>query len=400
VKGLEEAPEVFEMNKNMTIEFNSAIQLNVLGLYPGDQPLIDILNRCSTAFGYRTFKERLLQPMIDVNAINKTYDDVDTLLDNSKYLIVRKHLSAIMDLERLKRKMKTNRMSPQDWVSFNDALISTKEIRSLLELPGDTDISLSDIDSVINQYIDIIDLEEAGKYNLTNLQDKSNCINFFKKGIYLDIDNLFDKYNKSYEIINATSEKITQIGDNDTTMCKIESNNRDGYYLIITKKRYETALKNKREFMNSFEKKLLSSSSTIYKLTNSAIIKESNNITEYSQQISQLVLNHYKEFVIKFIDDTVNIFDLIIKYLVRVDIAANSAKNAFDYCYTRPIIDCEATSGKSSFIEATNMRHPIIERIQDDFQYIGNNISLNQNGILLYGINASGKDPKTLFISS
>jgi len=37
------------------------------------------------------------------------------------------------------------------------------------------------------------------------------------------------------------------------------------------------------------------------------------------------------------------------------------------------------------------MRHPIIERIQDDFQYVGNNISLNQNGILLYGINASGK---------
>jgi DNA mismatch repair protein MutS len=393
VKGLEEAPEVFEMNKNMTIEFNSAIQLNVLGLYPGDQPLIDILNRCSTAFGYRTFKERLLQPMIDECAINRAYDDVDTLLKNNKYLIARKHLSSIMDLERLKRKMKTNRMAPQDWVSFNDSLLATKEIRKLLELSDNNNITIAegDIDSIISQFIDIIDLDEAGKYNLTNLQDKSSCINFFKKGIYLDIDALFDKYNKSYEIINAACENITQIGDNDTTACKVENNNRDGYYLTITKKRYETALKNKRDLMNSFEKKLLSSSSTTYKLTNATIIKESNNIAQYSQQISQMVLNHYKEFVINFIDATVDTFDLIIKYLIRVDIAANSAKNAYDYCYTRPIIDCEATAGKSSFIEAVDMRHPIIERIQDDFQYVGNNVSLNQNGILLYGINASGK---------
>jgi DNA mismatch repair protein MutS len=170
----------------------------------------------------------------------------------------------------------------------------------------------------------------------------------------------------------------------------VENNNRDGYYLTITKKRYENALKIKRDLMNSFEKKLLSSSSTTYKLTNPVIVKESNAIAEYSQQISTLVLKHYKEFVLGFGNAVANTYDLIVKYLVRVDIAANSAKNAFDYCYKRPIIGT-GTAGAASFIEATNMRHPIIERIQDDFQYVGNNISLNQNGILLYGINASGK---------
>ena len=390
VKGLEEVPDVFEMNKNMTIEFNSAIQLNVLGLYPGDQPLIEILNRCSTAFGYRAFKERLLQPMIDTERITQAYDDVDMLLKNNTYLIVRKHLSAIMDLERLKRKMKTNKMAPHDWVSFHDALLSTKEILNLTKT-NDFTFDDIDIDTVISRFINIIDLEEAGKYNLTNLQDKSTCINFFKRGIYTDIDSQYDKYNKSLGIINTTCEKITQIGDNDSTACKVENNNRDGYYLTITKKRYENALKNKKELMSTFEKKALSSSSTTYKLTNAAIIKESNAITEYSQQISQLVLAHYRAFVIQFIEDVADTYDAIVKFLVRVDIAANSAKNAFDYCYTRPVIDSNVTSGKSSFIESTNMRHPIIERIQDDFQYVGNNISLNQNGILLYGINASGK---------
>jgi hypothetical protein len=164
----------------------------VLGLYQGDQPLIDILNRCSTAFGYRTFKERLLQPMINVDDINKTYDDVDILLKDNRYLIVRKHLSAIMDLERLKRKMKTNKMAPHDWVSFNESLTSTKDIKLLIDFPDEI-ISNTEIDSIILQFINIIDLDEAGKYNLTNLQDKSSIINFFKKGIYTDIDLLLDK---------------------------------------------------------------------------------------------------------------------------------------------------------------------------------------------------------------
>ena len=38
-----------------------------------------------------------------------------------------------------------------------------------------------------------------------------------------------------------------------------------------------------------------------------------------------------------------------------------------------------------------NMRHPLIERIQDELEYVGNDVKINKEGILLYGINASGK---------
>ena len=50
IKELQE-PEIFENSKNMTIEYNSAVQLNILKLYQHDKPLIDILNKCITAFG-------------------------------------------------------------------------------------------------------------------------------------------------------------------------------------------------------------------------------------------------------------------------------------------------------------------------------------------------------------
>jgi DNA mismatch repair protein MutS len=101
-----------------------------------------------------------------------------------------------------------------------------------------------------------------------------------------------------------------------------------------------------------------------------------------------------------FIEKNNDDIDILIKYLVRTDIAANNAKNAFDYRYKRPIIsfneqgECdeqEEQERESSFINMKNMRHPLIERIQDELEYVGNDVKINKEGILLYGINASGK---------
>jgi DNA mismatch repair protein MutS len=48
-----------------------------------------------------------------------------------------------------------------------------------------------------------------------------------------------------------------------------------------------------------------------------------------------------------------------------------------------------------SYLRASSLRHPIIERIATDTRYVSNNIALGlpneQDGILLYGLNSSGK---------
>jgi DNA mismatch repair protein MutS len=158
----------------------------------------------------------------------------------------------------------------------------------------------------------------------------------------------------------------------------------------MTKKRYETASKQNKNFMSGFNTKSMATSQN-YKITNNEITKASNYIITYNDKISQLVLTSYTKFMNDFITNNNERLDNIIKYLTRVDIAACCAKNAFEYCYVRPDIDTEKTQRKSSFISMKNMRHPIIERIQDDIEYVGNDLELNQDGILLYGINASGK---------
>ena len=398
-------PEILENNNNMTIEFNSAVQLNILGLYQNDKPLIDVLNRCVTAFGSRYFKEKLLAPMINIKNINKSYDDIDKLLNNNNYIKVRKYLANIGDLERFKRKVLLNKVAPQDWINFNESMEACIEIYNILQDYDKNVCILSTVNRIINTYKDVLDMENASKYNLA---DKNNLGNIFKEGIYEDIDNIVKTSKDAYRNIENFCEEINKIGINDSTMCKIDYNDKDReYYINITKKRYDVALKNNKDVMSKFNKKPISASSSNYKITNKDTEKLSKNISAYNDEISELVLKYYNEFVKMFIETNNDYIDILIKYLVRTDIAANNAKNAFDYRYKRPIIsfkecdeqceeyeeyeECDGEERESSFVNMKNMRHPLIERIQDELEYVGNDVKINKEGILLYGINASGK---------
>lgn len=375
-------PEILENNKILTIEYNSAIQLNVISLHSNERPLIDILNRCSTAFGSRAFKERLLNPIIDTNILNKRYDDIDFLLKNNKFKKIGRILNNILDLERIKRRMIMNKFPPMDWCSFNNSLDYALEALYILN----NEEMITNIKNIKDEYDNIINLELAGKYNLNDIKGT-----IFNKGILPNIDKLDKEYKEQYNKIQDICNKISNFDNGgDSTTCKIEYNERDGYYISITKKRYDNAMSINKEYMTKFDKKNLSVSSNILKLTNKNINITSKLVESLQTRLSTLVLEEYKKFVKDFINNNNEKLDEVIKYLTNLDISCCSAKNAYDYRYYRPSIEIKETS----FIYGENIRHPIIERIDERVEYIGNDICIGNdsyNGMLLYGINASGK---------
>ena len=68
------------------------------------------------------------------------------------------------------------------------------------------------------------------------------------------------------------------------------------------------------------------------------------------------------------------------------------SKVAIENGYCRPIVDT-SDEYEYSYVDATDVRHPIIEKIQTDIQYVPNDfkIGMDTNGYLLYGVNATGK---------
>jgi DNA mismatch repair protein MutS len=368
-------PEILEQSKILTIEYNSSIQLNIISHNDNERPLLEILNRCSTAFGSRGFKERLLNPINNVDELNRRYKKIDELLEDKKFKTINKYLNNINDLERSKRKILLKKFNPSEWSYFINSLENAIDAFKIIN--NNTVITI--IEQILN-YLKILNLDECNKYNIADIKS-----NIFNKDHLPEIDELTILRENKLKLLNKICEDISNIDD---TVCKLENNDKEGYYILITKKRYETALNKNKKLMNKFEKKIIGSNNNNLKLTSNEINEASATIETIEQKIQSIVIKEYLNFLINFlINNKINL-ETIIKELTELDINNCNAKNAFDYCYYKPEI---ISNSENSFIKAENLRHPIIERIYNSIEYVGNDISLNQNGILLYGINASGK---------
>jgi len=362
-------PELLDNSKILAIEYNSALQLNIISNNTNEKPLLDILNRCKTAFGSRIFKERFLNPINNKQELINRYNNIEKNI--SKYKEINKYLTNIIDLERIKRKIILKKIQPCEWSSFSSSLENAIEVFKLTEPE-----LINDVNIIIKNY-EILNIDECSKYNIKDIKT-----NIFNKGIYTDLDLLDENYNKAYNSIIEIANKISNIND---SAAKIDYNDSEGFYITITKKRFENALSKNKSYMETFKKKLIN---TNYKLYSAEIDNYSSIIRKTQYDIQSIVSGYYNDFLKSFLLNTDKYLDNIIKYLIDIDISCCNANNAVEYCYYKPTIDLTSSS---SYINAENLRHPIIERLITDVEYIGNDVDLSENGILLYGINSSGK---------
>ena len=117
------------------------------------------------------------------------------------------------------------------------------------------------------------------------------------------------------------------------------------------------------------------------------------------------VISVYKETIKQFSDDYLHILTNITQFISKVDVVKAGAKMAIEKSYSMPIICLEKEKENDnkeendkkenqSFISFKGIRHPIIEHINQKVEYIDNDLSLGKDtldGILLFGVNASGK---------
>uniref|UniRef100_A0A6C0E3T6 DNA mismatch repair proteins mutS family domain-containing protein n=1 Tax=viral metagenome TaxID=1070528 RepID=A0A6C0E3T6_9ZZZZ len=120
------------------------------------------------------------------------------------------------------------------------------------------------------------------------------------------------------------------------------------------------------------------------------------NVATIKTQLAELLSKVYWEIIEKLVDYQTQ-FELVNEFLTYVDFVFTKACIAQKYGYCKPQIRAEATK---SFVKVDDLRHCLIEHIQQNELYVANDVSLGTdavNGMLLYGTNAVGK---TSFIRS
>jgi DNA mismatch repair protein MutS len=399
---------------------NSIYQLNIIPTSNNDikdcnskfKSLFHIIQKTSTAMGKRLLKYRILNPITNIEELNKRYELTGLFLNSGGLLLeIEKILRNIIDIERMHRKISLNMLHPYEFLNLTYSYESIKSLLHLIGLNFDLKLFGLDIDDNINnikidiisnfykfmeEYESIYDLKEIGKYGFQNISNS-----FFKKGYFKEIDMIQLEIDEINIFFNKECEYLSNLIEPGSDFIKLENNDKDGYFLYTTKKRSEILLSkfSTEEKANYEIKKYIGSN---IKIVSKKINEYSDNMINYREKIKILTKDKYIESLKIFEEKYFNTLCEITKFVALIDIIKCSALCAKIYKYCKPEIKNTANGNENgnengkekSYFKASEIRHPIIEIINEEYNYVTNDIELVHercNGILLYGVNGVGK---------
>lgn len=379
-------PRQWEYDEHLILYNNTIYQLNIIPTNSSNssncnKSLFDIIQKTSTNMGKRLLKYRIMNPITNIDELNKRYDMIDFFAKTGKINEIEKILNEIIDIERLHRKISLQMLHPYEFLNLS---YSYDNINKLLKLVGNYEISDNTVllfNEFRKKYEDIFDMKEIGKYGLLNIGNS-----FFKKGNFTEIDKIQDEIDTINLFFTKECDVLSNLIEPGSDFVKLENNEREGYFFYCTKKRADILLTK----TNKYEVKKYNGSNV--KLSNQTLIDYSDKLLALKDEIKNITKEQYLKNLIQFHNEYGDVLEQITKFIALIDVIKCSVKCAKIYKYNRPEIKDE--NNNKSYFTAENIRHPIIEIINEELNYISNDIELKHsecNGILLYGVNGSGK---------
>ncbi len=412
-------PVKLDVSKYVYLGNNALEQLNIIET-THNPSLLKLLTNTSTAMGKRLLKERLTHPIKDAKEIQRRYKLSNELYDYTSP--IENELTNIYDIERLTRRIKLNRLHPFELNYLNDSLISVREIVTFMEnykfftAPCSSAEIMLFIDSINGTF----NLDVSGKYMLKDVED-----NMISEGINVEIDDLNKQNAELKEKLEVFRKHILSfLNTSDKNFVSINRLEKDGFFIGITKNRYNLIKKeleashlivdDELYLFKDFNIKIQTNN---VKITNKLIESISDKYVANQRKIIELNKLVFKEKIKEFEKKYANLLEDLVSFIAEVDLTVSNIKTAKKYNYVCPKI-VKAKDDNQNFIELIDLRHPIIESNEEGGIYVPNDIILgdlslaakehkdnvilknsrpvnlmnnHMHGVLLYGINSSGK---------
>jgi len=400
-------------NRYMYIGNNAMEQLSVISRDPADITLLDLIDKTSTAFGKRLLKERLLNPICDKELLEERYDLTERLLPNIDRFET--HLKQIYDLERITRRIKLRKLHP---VELTYIAMSLESILKLLDDAHHNGLEIEsklfdDTKEMLGVLEETFELDICARFRIEQIND-----NIFKNGVYPAIDTIVKTQKKEVAKMQHVAEHVESLfkadklfSSTNTKYATVSYLESEGYFINLTKNRFSLIEKELRDSFITIDKKHHFFKDFHYKYLKNAVkvqaplFEEITRSYETAQvKLVSLVKQRYTESLDILENRFSLLLDKLIAFIANIDVAISNAKCTKNMNLSRPIIE------EGNFYESIALRHPIIEANDERGIYVPNDIFLGQNnhtvhnhitlnasdgedvlGVLLYGINSSGK---------
>lgn len=336
--------------------------------------LLWLLDKTQTSMGSRVLHSWVDQPLNDEIEINKRLDSVQELSSNRRLQgEIKDLLSNVYDIERLCGKISYGNLAPRDCIALLNSLKVLPNLKQVLNECNS--LMIKEINGDIYNYEEITTL-------LNNSIVENPPINM-KDGGYIK-----QGYNKELDEINNISQtgkiwlaQLEQKEKDETGIknLKIAFNKVFGYYIEVTKsqldlvpfryQRKQTTTNGERyitEELKNIEDKIL-------------------NAEDRKIELEQKLFEEIRQILIS----NISAMQQTARQIANLDSLLSLAICANENNYVKPEINSKINS-----IEIIDGRHPVVEKMLKDEQFVPNNTMLDNNEnrtMIITGPNMAGK---------
>lgn len=373
------------------------LELNSTTIEQLDIPkLLQIIRKTKTPMGNREFNRRILSPFIRKSTINRSYDLIEKYitLPKDKLMQLQRELSKFPDIDKIHRLISINKTTPSLIVEYyscikhireyysQDIMITGRNNERYMSLLDELEKELSIINVGVlqNSTLKVLMPDYDGKIRYSSVPSGGNRT--YSEGIidfsplsreipFTNVDCI--RYASLYNKLDSFSKKYN--------LATIDYDSKNNEILFIVPKNIKGTYSNVVKLGSN------------YKISDGELNVCCRKLLEEHARITRESYDAYYHIV-----GTISKYELVVNKLVKnitlADVTISAAIISLRYGYHRPVISDDEDDGT---IVSTNLRHPIVERINTREKYIPNNVSVSSQSphLLVYGVNMCGKTTYT-----
>lgn len=342
--------------------------------------LIKLINKTTTSMGGRLLKQWVMTPLTKNKDIKKRHDTVGLFVKNRKVReVLQVQLKEVSDIERLIARLTVGLGTPRDLINLSNSLHKINEIKGVLKNLKKQTSFIKDVVKEISDDLEKV-VENVEKTIVEEPPIESKQGGLIKDGVNLNIDKLRKIINGSNEWINnleAREKKRTGISS-----LKIKYNKVFGFYIEISKSnlklvpndyiRKQTLVNGERFItpqLKEQEEIILSAKEKVHEIEHELFLEMTKIILTYTKDIQAAAQS-----------------------IARLDCILGFSQLASFENYVKPRM---TTDG---IINIKNGRHPVVEKLLDDTQFVPNDVYLDSKTSQLHIITGPNMAGKSVYI--
>ena len=377
-------PKIMHVKSKLVIDNQTRKNLEITSTQRGGQfygSLLWAIDKTLTAMGGRCIRRWVEEPLTDYYLIKSRQNIISLLVESTS---LRKNLRKILrtmgDLERLSGRAGAQQAGARELIAISEGINRLPLLTKLLKDP--TFHKTNYFEPIININKDLIELA-----SLINSQIVDNPPLSITDGglIYDGIDPILDGLRNKLDDHNSwlKSQEIEERKNSNINNLKLQYHRSFGYFLAVSKAKSVNVPEHwiRRQTLTNEERFV------------TPVLKErEGKIFHLKTRISQLEYELFCKLRI-LVGNQANSIRKAAKAISCLDALAGLAELAATNSYIKPKIIDDTNSKSSRKISIQESRHPVVEKILLNKDFVPNDVDLGSKTdlIILSGPNASGK---------